>query len=111
MNVITIMGNMTSDPETREVGQTSVTKFTVANNPHPKADTVFIECECWGDRGARIAEFFGKGRPIAVTGKLNVSNWENSEGQKRSRFFIKVDDWSFVGKKDDAPAPEQTAAF
>lgn len=105
-SICTAIGNIVRDPETREVGQTTVTKFTVAFTPHPKADTVFLDCECWGDNGVRIGEHLGGGEPIFVSGGLNVNNWEDKDGNKRSKVFLKVTDWSFTGGKKAERAPE-----
>ena len=108
-----ILGNMTRDPETKPVGGSSVTSFTLATNRKYKTaageqreDAAFIDCESWGKQGEVIAQYFGKGKPILVEGEIRQDNWEDKEsGGKRSKLKVSVTGFSFVGGKQEGDAP------
>ena len=76
-NKVTLMGNLTRDPETRQTpsGQ-SVTNFSLAVNRTWKGQdgsqqeaVSYIDCVCWGKAGEIIAQYMQKGRPILVSGR------------------------------------------
>lgn len=104
-----ILGNMTRDPETKPVGGSSVTAFTLATNRRYKTaageqreDAAFIDCEAWGKQGEVIAQHFNKGKPILIEGEIRQDNWEDKEsGAKRSKLKVSVTGFSFVGGKQD----------
>jgi len=64
-------------------------------------DTVFMDCDAWGELGKTIAKYFHKGLPILVDGKLKQSVWKTDSGENRRRTFVAVDNFSFVAGKDD----------
>lgn len=116
---ITVMGNMTRDPEVRAVGQDSVTSFAIAvnkswkNKDGEKQEKVaFIDCSAWGKTGEVIAQFFTKGKPIVVQGEVEQDNWETDAGEKRSKLKVRVDRFHFVpdGKKEDGDSEKSTPA-
>lgn len=106
-NKVTLMGNLTRDPETRQTpnGQ-SVTNFALAVNRTWKGQdgqtqeqVSFIDCVAWGKTGEVIAQYMQKGRPILVSGRLDQRSWEQ-DGQKRSKVEVIVEDFNFVGGGD-----------
>lgn len=108
-----LMGNLTRDPETRQVGDTTVTNIGLAVNEKYKTkggeereDTLFIDCELWGPRGEAFARFHSKGDAAHLDGKLKLDEWEDN-GAKRSKIKLRVDGFAFVGggkgKQDEAP--------
>ncbi len=103
-NKVTLMGNLTRDPETRTTpnGQ-SVTNFSLAVNRTWKgADgntqeaVSYIDCVAWGRPGEVISQYMQKGRPILVSGRLDQRSWEQ-DGNKRSKVEVVVEDFNFVG--------------
>ena len=103
-NKVTLMGNLTRDPETRQTpsGQ-SVTNFSLAVNRTWKGQdgsqqeaVSFIDCVCWGKAGEIIAQYMQKGRPILVSGRLDQRSWEQ-DGNKRSKVEVVVEDFNFIG--------------
>jgi single-strand DNA-binding protein len=118
MNQLNVIGNLTKDPETRSVGETSVTQFGVALNRRfkgkdgePKEVTTFVDCECWGAKGETIAKFLEKGRKVYLTGELKMDSWEDKEsGAKRSKLLMNVMDFEFVDSKGSEEASSQPAA-
>ena len=106
-NKVTLMGNLTRDPETRQTpnGQ-SVTNFALAVNRtwngqdgQTQEQVSFIDCVAWGKTGEVIAQYMQKGRPILVSGRLDQRSWEQ-DGQKRSKVEVIVEDFNFVGGGD-----------
>lgn len=104
MNNLSIIGNLTADPVTRTVGQSTVTDFSIAVNEvyykdEKKVENVhFFNCTAWGARGENIAKYFTKGQKIALTGSLGQDRWEK-DGEKRSVVKIKVEGFDFCGDK------------
>jgi single-strand DNA-binding protein len=100
-----LMGNLTRDPETRAVGETSVTSFTLAVNKRYKDKSgnwtdraSFIDCKLWGARGEAFAKYLSKGDPALVEGSLEQETWEDKDtGAKRSKIILDVQNFEFVG--------------
>ena len=115
INNVTFAGNLTRDPESRDVNGKTVAKFTLAYSERYKGsdgemreDVTFIDCECW-DRKAEIAvQYLTKGGEAGVTGKLRQESWTDKDGNKRSRIIIRVSDLILGAKRegggDRAPA-------
>ena len=107
LNLITIMGRLTGDPETRYLqgSNNSVTRFTAAvernykaaNEEKPKTD--FINCVAWNKTGEFVEKHFRKGSMIAVTGSLELGSYTNKDGVKVNTAEIKVDSAYFTGEK------------
>ena len=103
-NKVTIMGNLTRDPELRTTptGQ-SVAGFTLAinrtwknANGEQQEAVDYIDCNAWGKAGEIIAQYMQKGRALLVSGRLQQRSWEQ-DGQKRSKVEVVVEDFNFIG--------------
>ncbi len=115
LNKVFLIGHLTRDPETKAVGETSVTNFGIATNHkwkskngEQKEEVYFGECQCWGTRGEAIARFVKKGDALSVQGRLRLENWDDKNGVKQSRTRIEVEDFQFLGGKRDG-GDEQAA--
>lgn len=101
MNVAIIMGRLTADPELRSTKSgLAVCKFTVACDRYSKdkgAD--FIRCIAWRNTADMIAKWFSKGKMIAVEGSIQVDNYEDKDGNKRTATSILVNRVNFCGDK------------
>jgi single-strand DNA-binding protein len=100
-NTITLVGNVTDDPELRFTPSgLPVANFTVAVNRRFKnasggwEDRLdgFFRCSCWRDMAENVAESIQKGQRVMVVGRLQEQRWEDQEGGKRSRIEIQVDE-------------------
>jgi len=125
LNKVLFAGNLTRDPELRYTsGGSPVCNFSIAVNRHwtdkdsgaKKEETTFMRVTVWGKSGETVAQYFTKGMPIFVEGRLQVRTWETEDGQKRSSVDIVAESWQFVGSKrqqSDAPAtiPEDDIPF
>lgn len=106
-NKVTLMGNLTRDPELRTTpsGQ-SVCSFSLAvnrtwrnANGEQQEAVDYIDCNAWGKAGEIISQYMQKGRAILVSGRLSQRSWEQ-DGQKRSKVEVVVEDFNFVGGND-----------
>ncbi len=100
-NTVTIVGNLTDDPELRFTPSgRPVANFTVAVNRRSRTpdgqweDKLdgFFRCNCWADMAENSAETLRKGTRVLLTGRLQQRSWEDGEGKKRSAFEIQVDE-------------------
>lgn len=84
MNKLTIIGNLTRDPETRTTGSgDTVCNFTVAvnkrtNSGHPEAD--YFRVSAWNKLGENAQRFLAKGKKVAVVGPVSVQSYEAKDG-------------------------------
>lgn len=101
--VITIIGNLTGDPELRFTPSgAAVANFTVASTPRQfdrqsnewkDGETLFMRCSVWRDAAENVAESLQRGTRVIVTGRLVSRSWEDKEsGQKRSVMEMQVDE-------------------
>jgi single-strand DNA-binding protein len=99
--IITIVGNLTNDPELRFTPSgAAVANFTVAITPRKKQGdewvddeerTTFYRCTAWRQFAENIAESLQKGQRVIVQGRFTARNWETKEGEKRTSFDLQVD--------------------
>ena len=108
LNHITIMGRLVRDPELRRTGSgVAVASFCVAVDRDfaPKdggeRKTDFINCVAWRQTGEFISKYFAKGRMIVVDGRLEMRDWTDRDGNKRTSAEINVDNAYFGDSKRD----------
>ena len=100
-NQITIVGNLTDDPELRYTANgAAVANFRVAYSTRIRdaagnwtdGDTSFFTVNCWRQLAENAAETLTRGTRVVVTGRLKQRSWENQEGEKRTVVEIEADD-------------------
>ncbi len=109
INVITLTGNMTRDPETRQVNDKTVCNFTLAvNRPWKTEDVDFIRCQVWGAIADNTAKYCSKGSKVGVTGRLQVRNYQDKEGNKKTIAEVSCNQVQFLDSKgsNNKPDPE-----
>ena len=99
---ITIIGNLTSDPELRFTPSgAAVANFTVASTPrvYDKAtsewedgNTLFLPCSIWRDAAEHCADSLTKGTRVIVQGRLQQRSYDDREGNKRTIYEVAVDE-------------------
>ena len=112
MNVVSLVGNLTRDPEFKNVGTTNVCNFGLALNRQTKngKETTFVNVEAWGKTAENIAKYFTKGKPILIQGRLKLDEWEDKTShQKRSKLKVVAERFEFVGGNQQAQGPQQAA--
>ncbi|MCF2707174.1 single-stranded DNA-binding protein [Arcanobacterium haemolyticum] len=99
--IITIVGNLTGDPELRYVSSgTPVASFTVASTPRTQnrqtgqwedGEAMFVRCSVWREYAENVAESLSKGMRVVVTGRMTVRNYEYN-GERRTSIELQVDE-------------------
>ena len=111
MNRVILLGRLGKDPEvryTQSAEPLAVCRFSVAverpykkdrQDSEPTCD--FINCVCLGKRGENIGQYFRKGNRIAVTGRIQVSNYTDQQGNKRYSTDVVIEDFEFCESKSE----------
>ena len=112
--VITVVGNLTADPELRFTPSgAAVANFTVASTPRTfdrqsnewkDGETLFMRCSVWRDAAENVAESLQRGTRVIVTGRLKSRSYETKEGEKRTVIEMDVDEAS-PAHADHKPHP------
>lgn len=103
-NTIHFQARLGKDPETRDVGDTTVTRLWVAESERFKRKdgeqvehTNWWSCEVWGKSGETVAQYFNKGDGIVITGNLKITEKDDNK-----YYAIRVNQWEFpMSKKGD----------
>lgn len=113
MNTLAISGNLTRDPETKQVGDTTVTSLRLAwderrlNKTTDEWESVphYFDVDVWGARGENVARKCSQGSLVYVEGSLKYRQWEAEDGSTRSAVSIKAKEVSgpdfFKPKSED----------
>ena len=111
MNKITIIGNLTRDPETRVTQSgSSVCSFTVAVNRRGQDDkTDFFRVSAWNKTGETCQKYLAKGRKVAVTGPVSVSTYTGQDGKAYANLEVMAQDVEFLTPKGEQAAPAPAA--
>jgi single-strand DNA-binding protein len=98
VNVVTLIGNLATEVELREVGpDKKVASFVLAvDRASQDGGADFVRVSAWDRQAELCAEYLGKGRRIAVDGRLRSSSWED-EGKRRSAVEVVARRVEFLG--------------
>jgi single-strand DNA-binding protein len=101
-NSVTLVGNLTDDPELRFTSQgAAVANFRIAvsrrvrdpqTNEWRDGDTSFFRVNCWRQLAENVAETLQRGMRVVVTGSLKMRSWETQEGEKRTVVEVEADE-------------------
>lgn len=111
INTVAITGNLTKDPELKQVGEQSLCNLRVANNGRKKEGDQWVDAPnffnvvVWGRQADACAQYLEKGRKVAITGKLRWHEWTQDDGSKRQAVEIAADTVAFVGGQPQANPP------
>ncbi|MFN8160465.1 MAG: single-stranded DNA-binding protein [Solirubrobacterales bacterium] len=108
INRVILTGNLTRDPELRSTpGGTPVCSLRLAVNSRRKDSggewvdkPNYFDITVWGAQGENCATYLGKGRPVAVDGRLEWREWEAKDGSKRQAVEVIADSVQFLGSRD-----------
>ena len=100
--VITVVGNLTADPEMRTTRNGStVANFSIAATPRVfdkqsnqwvDGDALFLRCTAWRDMAQHCAQTLRKGMRVIAQGRLTQHSWEDEQHQKRTAVELQVDE-------------------
>jgi len=100
--VITVVGNLTADPELRFTPSgAAVASFTIASTPRPfdrntnewkDGEALFLRCSIWRQAAENVAESLQRGMRVVAQGRLKQRSFETREGEKRTVIELDVDE-------------------
>jgi single-strand DNA-binding protein len=107
-NKVILLGNLTRDPEVRQVGNgLTVAKLGMAVNRNftvngeKREETCFVDLTAFGRQAEVLGQYAGKGRPLMIEGRLQYSQWEDkTSGQKRNKLEVVIENFQFVGGRE-----------
>ena len=116
MNEVFLIGNLTRDPELTETsGGIKICRFAIAvNRNYSGADgerkTDFFNCVAWRGLGETVARYARKGNKVAVSGTIELRNYEDSNGVNRTAVDIVAQDMEFLNtRRTDEGKPETSS--
>ncbi len=125
-NKVILAGNLTRDPELRYTPKglaiaeirLAINRKWTGEDGQKREDVVFVDVDSFGKQAELIGQYFRKGSPILVEGRLKLDQWDDKQtGQKRSKLGVILESLSFLdsGNRDaaagdGAPAPSAPAA-
>ncbi len=97
-NKCLLMGNLTRDPELKQTpNNQSVAQIGIALNRkfkdrdgNMREETTYVDCEAWGRTAEVMAQYLSKGKPVFVEGRLKLDQWQDKDGNNRSKLQIIV---------------------
>lgn len=107
-NSITIVGNLGRDPETREVGQTSVCSFSVATTERKgkgedrEEHTTWFRVNAWGKTAEVCQQYLAKGNLVYVQGSLSEREYTDKDGNKRHSLEVNATSVQFLTPKSQS---------
>jgi len=106
VNNVSLIGNLATDVELRELGEKKVAGFLLAiDRPGEGADFVWVSA--WDRQAEVCSEYLAKGRRVAVDGRLRSHSWEE-EGKRRTKVEVVANRVQFLSAPGDAAAPLAT---
>ncbi len=115
LNCVTLIGRLVADVELKTTTSgKSVATFRIAvdrsyTKPGEQRQADFITIVCWEGTANFVSRYFSKGSMIAIQGRIQTRNYEDSNGNKRTAFEVVADEVSFCGGKNET-SPGQAAA-
>lgn len=113
LNKVMLMGNLTRDPEIKYTPKgTAIANFGIAINRtytpeggEKREEVTFIDLEAFGRTAEVIGEYFKKGRPIFIEGRLKLDQWDDkTTGKKQSKLRVVVESFEFLASREGGAA-------
>lgn len=120
INRVILTGNLTRDPELRHTqGGTAVCTLRLAVNGRKPDGSGgwtdkpnYFDIKVWGAQGQNCENYLSKGRPVAVDGRLEWSEWEAKDGSgKRQKVEVIADSVQFLGSRDGSGGGSSSGSF
>ena len=110
VNKVFLMGNLTRDVELKYTPSNQpVATFGIAMNRRyrtkdgeDREETTFVDCEAWARTAEVMNQYLAKGRPVFIEGRLKLDQWQDKEGNKRSKLRVVVENFQFVDSRGSA---------
>ena len=115
LNKVILIGRLTQDPELRYTPNgTAVAKFTLAvnrsfKNKQGEREADFIDIVVWQRQAENCANYLGKGRLVAVEGRLQIRSYDDSQGIRRKASEVVADNVRFLDRaRESTPSTGST---
>ncbi|MDP6541394.1 MAG: single-stranded DNA-binding protein [Phycisphaerales bacterium] len=118
-NKVLLMGNLTRDPQLKQTPTNmSVAEIGIACNRKFKSkdgemreETTFVDCEAWGKTAETMAKYLSKGRPVFIEGRLKLDQWQDKDGNNRSKLRVVIENFQFIDSRggQTSTPPSETA--
>ena len=110
MNAVQLLGRFTRDNDFKELGSTSVFRNNIAvqrnfKNKDGERESDFINVVAFGELAKLLNQYFGKGQQIAVQGRIQTGSYEKEDGTRVYTTDVVVNQFDFVGSKNDNAKP------
>lgn len=116
INRVNLSGNLGNDPELRATSNgNQILTFTVAVNDRKKDQSTgewvdypnWVSCVVFGNRAESLSRFLTRGMKVAIEGKLRYQQWQDKNGQRRSKLAVVVDEIEFMSQSKAQNQPQQ----
>lgn len=123
-NRVILMGGLTRDPELKQAASgvkvadlsLAITEKWKNKNGETKETTCYVDIVVWQRQAELCCQYLSKGRQILVEGRLQLDEWENQQGEKRSKLRVRADRVQFLsdgrrtaGQRDPAASEQDSA--
>ncbi len=108
LNRVLLMGNLTRDPELRylpsnmpvvNIGLAVNRTWRDRQSNEQREETTFIDCEAFGRTAELINQYMRKGRPLFIDGRLRLDQWQDRDGNNRSKLKVVVENFQFIDSR------------
>jgi single-strand DNA-binding protein len=108
-NKVLLVGNLTRDPELKHTpSNQAVAQIGLAVNRNfqtkdgeKREETTFVDCEAWGRTAEVMSQYLAKGRPVLVEGRLKLDQWQDKDGNNRSKLKVVIENFQFLGGRGE----------
>jgi len=119
LNNVVLLGNLTRDPEYRELDNgTAVADTGLALNRKYKdssgqlqEEVTYVDLSFWGNQVKTLRDYCHKGKQLAIEGRLKLDQWETNQGENRSKLRVVVERMHFTGSKSDQTTAGERAGM
>ena len=102
MNKYIALGNLTRDPELKNVkNDNKVCSFSIAINNKLNDTTFYVDVETWNKTAENCSRFLSKGRKVLIEGRLQLNTWQSKTGENRSKVYCVADMVTFLDKSTE----------
>jgi len=117
-NKVILLGNLTRDPELRYTPSgLAVADLSLAVNRRSRSaegerrdSVVFVEVTAWGKQAELINEYYSKGQPIFIEGRLSLDEWTGKDGQRRSKLRVVLEKFEFLNTRGSGRGQSDSGA-
>lgn len=111
MNVVTLIGNLATDVDLRELGdERRVATFVLAVGRPGRDEVDLVRIAAWDEQAEACTRVLAKGRRVGVDGRLRSSSWQDEQGRHRTSLEVVANNVQLLSPPDGSASAEPTAA-